>query len=291
MDPITFSIITPSYNQGKFLEDAIKSVLIQKGNFYIDYIIMDGGSTDNSVEIIKKYEGLILNRKLAINCKGIKYRWRSEKDEGQADAIEKGFALTSGDIGAWLNSDDVYYNDEVFANVSRYFISEDIDLLIGNGTLTDKEGNFIGDYRTEKIDIKELIFLDYHILQPSAFLRLEYFKKNNFDKYLNYTFDVEFFIRLLKKGIKYKKIKEYLSCFRIYPEIKTMSGLEKRYRESLLIANKFSNDKTFLFISRIFKYFSEVIEIKYQRYFLVRLLTQLIRNIAYRLVIGTWGRK
>lgn len=291
MDPITFSIITPSYNQGKFLEDAIKSVLIQKGNFYIDYIIMDGGSTDNSVEIIKKYEGLILNRKLAINCKGIKYRWRSEKDEGQADAIEKGFALTSGDIGAWLNSDDVYYNDEVFASVSRYFISEDIDLLIGNGTLTDKEGNFIGDYRTEKIDIKELIFLDYHILQPSAFLRLEYFKKNNFDKYLNYTFDVEFFIRLLKKGIKYKKIKEYLSCFRIYPEIKTMSGLEKRYRESLLIANKFSNDKTFLFISRIFKYFSEVIEIKYQRYFLVRLLTQLIRNIAYRLVIGTWGRK
>lgn len=291
MIPITFSIITPSYNQGKFLEDAIKSVLIQKGNFYIDYIIMDGGSTDNSVEIIKKYEGLILNRKLAINCKGIKYRWRSEKDEGQADAIEKGFALTSGDIGAWLNSDDVYYNDEVFANVSRYFISEDIDLLIGNGTLTDKEGNFIGDYRTEKIDIKELIFLDYHILQPSAFLRLEYFKKNNFDKYLNYTFDVEFFIRLLKKGIKYKKIKEYLSCFRIYPEIKTMSGLEKRYRESLLIANKFSNDKTFLFISRIFKYFSEVIEIKYQRYFLVRLLTQLIRNIAYRLVIGTWGRK
>lgn len=175
--------------------------------------------------------------------------------------------------------------------MSRYFISEDIDLLIGNGTLTDKEGNFIGDYRTEKIDIKELIFLDYHILQPSAFLRLEYFKKNNFDKYLNYTFDVEFFIRLLKKGIKYKKIKEYLSCFRIYPEIKTMSGLEKRYRESLLIANKFSNDKTFLFISRIFKYFSEVIEIKYQRYFLVRLLTQLIRNIAYRLVIGTWGRK
>ena len=291
MDPITFSIITPSYNQGKFLEDAIKSVLIQKGNFYIDYIIMDGGSTDNSVEIIKKYEGLILNRKMAINCKGIKYRWRSEKDEGQADALEKGFALTSGDIGAWLNSDDVYYNDEVFANVSRYFISEDIDLLIGNGTLTDKEGNFIGDYRTEKIDIKELIFLDYHILQPSAFLRLEYFKKNNFDKYLNYTFDVEFFIRLLKKGIKYKKIKEYLSCFRIYPEIKTMSGLEKRYRESLLIANKFSNDKTFLFISRIFKYFSEVIEIKYQRYFLVRLLTQLIRNIAYRLVIGTWGRK
>lgn len=291
MDPITFSIITPSYNQGKFLEDAIKSVLIQKGNFYIDYIIMDGGSTDNSVEIIKKYEGLLLDRKLAINCKGIKYRWRSEKDEGQADAIEKGFALTSGDIGAWLNSDDVYYNDEVFANVSRYFISEDIDLLIGNGTLTDKEGNFIGDYRTEKIDIKELIFLDYHILQPSAFLRLEYFKKNNFDKYLNYTFDVEFFIRLLKKGIKYKKIKEYLSCFRIYPEIKTMSGLEKRYRESLLIANKFSNDKTFLFISRIFKYFSEVIEIKYQRYFLVRLLTQLIRNIAYRLVIGTWGRK
>lgn len=291
MIPITFSIITPSYNQGKFLEDAIKSVLIQRGDFHIDYIIMDGGSTDNSVEIIKKYEGLLLDRKLAINCKGIKYRWRSEKDEGQADAIEKGFALTSGDIGAWLNSDDIYYNNEVFNTVARYFNSEDIDLLIGNGILTDKEGKFIENYRTGRIDIKELIFLDYHILQPSAFLRLEYFKKNNFDKNLNYTFDVEFFIKLLKKGIKYKKIKEYLSCFRIYPEIKTMSGLEKRYREFLLIANRFSNDKTFLFISRIFKYFSEVIEIKYQRYFLVRLVTQLIRNIAYRLVIGTWGRK
>jgi glycosyltransferase involved in cell wall biosynthesis len=182
MIPITFSIVTPSYNQGRFLEEAIRSVLGQKGDFHIDYIITDGGSTDDSVEIIKKYERLLADGKLQIGCRGIRYRWVSEKDKGQADAIEKGFALTSGDIGAWLNSDDVYFNDEVFAAVARYFNSEDIDLLIGNGILIDRGGNFIGNYQTEKIDIKELIFLDYHILQPSAFLRLEYFKKNNFDK-------------------------------------------------------------------------------------------------------------
>lgn len=291
MIPITFSIITPSYNQGKFLEDAIKSVLIQRGDFHIDYIIMDGGSTDNSVEIIKKYEQVLADGKLPISCRGIQYRWVSEKDNGQADAIEKGFTLAKGDIGAWLNSDDVYYNNKVFASIAEYFKLEDIDFLIGNGILIDREGNFIDNYQTEKIDIKELIFLDYHILQPSAFLRLEHFKKNNFDKNLNYTFDVEFFIRLLKQGIKYKKVNENFSSFRVYPEIKTMSGFEKRYKEFILIEKRFSNDKTLIFISSIFKYFSEVVEIKYRRYFLVRLVTQLIRNIAYRLVIGTWGRK
>lgn len=291
MKQLIFSIITPSYNQGQFIEETIKSVLAQQGDFYIDYIIMDGGSTDNSVEIIKKYENLLLDRKLSINCKGIEYRWRSEKDKGQADAIEKGFAMANGDIGAWLNSDDVYFNDEVFDTVARYFNSEDIDLLIGSGILIDREGNFIDNYQTEKIDIKELIFLDYHILQPSAFLRLRYFKENSFDKNLYYTFDVEFFIRLLTQGIKYKKVNDKLSCFRIYPETKTMSGFKKRYKEFISIEKRFSNDKILTSISRIYKYISEVIGYKYQRYLFLRHFINIIKNIAYKLIIGTWGRK
>ena len=80
-------------NHGRFIEDTIKSVLNQEGDFYIDYIIMDGGSTDNSVEIIKKNEQLLKEGKWPIKCRGIEYRWASEKDRGQSDAINKGFRV------------------------------------------------------------------------------------------------------------------------------------------------------------------------------------------------------
>ena len=91
-----FSIVTPSYNQGKYIEETIKSVISQEGDFSIDYVIADGGSTDNSVEIIKKYSKLLNDGRYPIKCNDIKFRWWSKKDRGQSDAINQGFNSTDG---------------------------------------------------------------------------------------------------------------------------------------------------------------------------------------------------
>src|SRR4030065_830719 len=100
------SVVTPSYNQGRYIEETIKSVLSQEGDFRIEYLIMDGGSTDNSVEVIKKYDRLLKEGRWPVKCLGITYSWTSEKDKGQTDAINKGFAGCTGEILNWINRDD-----------------------------------------------------------------------------------------------------------------------------------------------------------------------------------------
>ncbi len=289
--PLTFSVVTPSLNQGEFIEDAIKSVLSQEGDFYIDYIIMDGGSTDGSVEIIKKYENLLKEGKWPVRCRGIEYSWISEKDRGQADAIEKGFSRAKGDIGVWLNSDDIFYSASVFATVAKYFIEDDIDLLIGDGITVDRQGRQLGVYHTDRINLKELIFLDYHILQNSAFLKMQYYRDNPFNKNFNYSFDVDFFIRLIASGIRYKKVPDKLSCFRIYPETKSVSGQWKRVKEVMAIERQYTDNKMLLFVSWIYKYLSIVFHIRYGDSILVRKAFFSIRNLFYWLILGTWGRK
>ena len=291
MGLITFSVVTPSFNQGEFIEETIKSVLSQKGKFCIEYIIMDGGSADNSVDIIKKYENLLKEGKWPVKCKGIEYKWLSERDEGQADAIEKGFAYAKGDIGVWLNSDDIFYSDNTLETVAMYFEKEDINLLIGNGIIIDKQGCKTGNHKTDRIDFKELVFLDYHILQPSAFLKIQFLKNNPFDKRLNYTFDADFFIRLILSGVKYKKVSDTFSCFRLYPETKTISSMYKRVKESMIIERKVTNSRLLLCASWIYKYFSVVIRVKYGKSYLVRFLYPYINKLFYRLIVGTWGRK
>ena len=102
------TVVTPSFNQGEFLAETMESVLSQAGNFIIDYIIVDGGSTDNSVAILKHYDELLQNGEWPTACQKISYRWLSENDKGQTDALKKGFVMAKGEILAWLNSDDTY---------------------------------------------------------------------------------------------------------------------------------------------------------------------------------------
>ena len=103
---VKISIITPSLNQGEYIERTILSVLNQKGNFQLEYIIIDGVSTDNTLDIIKKYQDSLT--------------WVSEKDRGQSDAINKGFNMASGDLFAWLNSDDTYEENALSEVAERY---------------------------------------------------------------------------------------------------------------------------------------------------------------------------
>lgn len=139
----TFTIVTPSFNQGQYIETTINSVLMQEGDFYIDYIIMDGGSSDNTVSIIKAYDDLIKTGRINIRCRGINYLWQSAKDNGQYHAINKGFTLSSGQIMGWINSDDIYLPG-AFKTIAMVFQRfPEVNWITANSTRIDKDGMII----------------------------------------------------------------------------------------------------------------------------------------------------
>jgi len=223
------SIVTPSYNQGQFIEETIRSVLLQ-GYPNLEYIIIDGGSTDNSVEIIKKYEKWL-------TC------WVSEPDKGQSDAINKGWRKSTGEILAWLNSDDLYLPDTLNI-VAEYFSKNPKSLMIyGNCKLINKRGEEIEVLGGFSFDAYRLLTFNY-IPQPSLFLRKGAFERVKLlDIDLHYIMDWDLLLRLainLKRN-EITNISQTLSCLRIYPECKTVSGPSKILQELQIVYKKLSS--------------------------------------------------
>ncbi len=219
------SIITPSYNQGGFIEETIKSVLSQDYP-EIEYIVIDGGSTDNTVEILKKYEGRI--------------KWVSEKDRGQSDAINKGFGMARGEIFAWLNSDDIYLSGAVSKAVEFLREHPDVKMIYGNARFCDERGKIIGEYcPPESFDYKSLAFYN-SICQPSTFFKRDaFFDAGGIDLTLHHLMDHDLWMKMAKKN-KVAYIPEFLSIYRLHEESKSVSDLHglKRNEESLHIRIK-----------------------------------------------------
>ncbi len=201
------SIVTPSYNQAQFLERTILSVLNQ--NYpNLEYIIIDGGSTDGSVEIIKKYE------------KYLAY-WVSEKDKGQADAINKGFLEVTGDILAWQNSDDIYL-PEVFLKVAKEFENhQETDLVFGNIYLINKETRIIRDIRYVPFSLCCLLHEGWNITNQAAFWRKKVLENVGLlDRTLCYAMDYDWFIRLAKANKRFIFLHDFIGGFRIHEATK-----------------------------------------------------------------------
>lgn len=201
------SIITPSYNQGKFIEETIQSVLTQDYP-YIEYIVVDGGSTDNTLEILKKYRDRL--------------KWISEPDRGQSDALNKGFAMAQGDILAWLNSDDTYLPGAISKIVNYIREHPSANLVYGRTLLIDETGKVVGVAETGPADYEKLAVLNL-ICQPSTFFRKEAWDEaGGVNPQLRYTMDHDLWIRMAKKtSLDY--IEEFLSTYRLHGESKTMS--------------------------------------------------------------------
>lgn len=203
------SIVTPSFNQANFIEEAIFSVLDQ-GYLNFEHIIIDGGSTDGTLEILKKYSHL---------------KWISEKDDGQSDALNKGFRLATGDIIGWLNSDDRYLPDAFF-RIEDYFASNpNIDIVYGDYRWIDKEGNVFQLRREIGFDPFILKYLHtLYIPTTSTFFRKHIFSGKNFlDTKYDYSMDYEFFLRLYKRGYKFGHVRAFIADFRWHSTSKSQS--------------------------------------------------------------------
>lgn len=233
-----FTIVTPSFNQGQYIEQTIQSILSQEGDFSIQYIIADGGSTDNSVEIIKKYDELLKSCAYPIKCAGITYRWWSRADSGQADALNQGFALAEGDILAWINSDD-FYEPGALQKVATAFQKEPTaDMVYGNGyTLLDSTNTKIL-VTPPKINYRRLLFHGCEIFQPSTFFtKASFVRAGGIDETLHYAFDYALWLDILKQGNAFP-LNEYLSNFRLWSQSKTSSSQAKFIEEEKVVLKR-----------------------------------------------------
>ena len=216
------SIVTPSFNQGKFLAETIESVISQSGDFCVDYVIVDGGSTDSSVDIIKKFDRLLRQREWPVACRGITYRWLSEKDRGQSDALMKGFRMAKGEILAWLNSDDLYLPGALQTAALYFTAHPDTGLLYGDALYCDATGADIGRYRTEPFDFDKLTWFNF-ICQPSTFFRKDVFTQvGGLDETLRFAMDYDLWLRIGRR-FPCSYLPRVLSTYRLHPDSKTVS--------------------------------------------------------------------
>jgi glycosyltransferase involved in cell wall biosynthesis len=222
------SIVTPSYNQAQFLEKTILSVLSQTYP-NIEYIIMDGGSTDNSVEVIRKYEN-----KISL--------WVSEKDNGQSDAINKGWRRAKGIYCSYLNSDDALTPDAVSKIVDTFLKNPDAGVVYGDYTFVDELDNVIEVGKGGQSDFKKLIINGQMpaIAQPSSFYLTALVKKVGYiDEKLHLSMDYDLLLKLAKKSpIIY--LPEQVSLFRLHANAKSSALAKRHWHETLMIKFKYS---------------------------------------------------
>ena len=215
------SIVTPSYNQAKYLERTILSVLNQTYS-EIEYIIIDGGSTDGSREIIEKYADRI-------------HYWVSEPDKGQTDAINKGFAQARGDVLAWLNSDDTLEPQAVAQAVTYLQQNPQVGLVYGHGFFINANDEKIGEFPSAQTSYAKLRQGYVHICQQAAFWRADLWKQiGPLDDSIYFAMDYDLWLRLAKTSeIRY--VPEHWANFRLHGEAKTIAEDDRCWPDMLKI--------------------------------------------------------
>jgi glycosyltransferase involved in cell wall biosynthesis len=218
------SIIMPSYNQGQFIEASIRSVLEQDYP-KIEFIIVDGGSKDESVEIIQKYQDRLA-------------WWVSEKDQGQTDALDKGFAHASGEVLAWLNSDDTYFPGTIREAVAFLKDHPQVGMVYAGARLIDDQGKTIGQFAARQTDYHSMLRGSVHIPQATTFFRADLWRQvGPLDISLYYAFDYDLWVKLARVSeIRY--LPRQWASFRIHSQGKTIMADDRCYPEMIGIRER-----------------------------------------------------
>jgi glycosyltransferase involved in cell wall biosynthesis len=217
------SVVTPSYNQGRFLRRTIDSVLAQTYP-HVEYLVVDGGSTDETLDVLKSYGGRV--------------RWLSERDRGQAHALNKGFALTRGSVRAYLNSDDVLLPHAVERAVEHFRRHPGHGLVYGQADIIDENDRVTGQWPTEDYSFERLLATCF-ICQPAAFWRTRVAERvGPFNEALHNALDYEYWLRIDRAGGGVGHVHEVLARARMYAETKTLSAPLRMYREIIEVSRR-----------------------------------------------------
>ncbi|GAB4503174.1 MAG: hypothetical protein Fur0043_01660 [Anaerolineales bacterium] len=216
------SIVTPSFNQAAFLEETIRSVLAQDYP-RLEYLIVDGGSTDGSLEIIQKYAS-----KLGW--------WVSEKDQGQTDALNKGFARATGQIFAWLNSDDTYEPGAIAAAVQFLVEHPAVGLVYADANFIDESGRRIGRFPAAQTDYRRLRQGYVHIPQQAAFFRADLWRQAGpLDPSFYFAMDYDLWVRIARLApLRYLPGRVWAN-FRLHASGKTTADDDRCWPEMLRV--------------------------------------------------------
>lgn len=216
------AIVTPSYNTGRYIGAAIDSVLSQQGVEF-DYLVMDGGSTDGTIEVLKGY--------------GPRLRWVSERDQGQSDAINRGFESSQGEILGWLNSDDTYAPGALRAVAEYFGAHPDADVVYGNATYTDARGRHIADcVHVEPYSRHRLLRYSDFLVQPATFFRRRIFHRaGGLDPSLHWALDYDLWVRIAAAGGKFAYLPRLLAHYRWLGDNKSACGGWDRLDEIIAV--------------------------------------------------------
>lgn len=229
------TMVTPSLNQAEYLERTIRSVL-QQDYPDLEYIVMDGGSTDGSVEIIERY-----GEHLA--------QWQSAPDRGQADAIAKGFAMSTGDVLGWLNSDDLLLPGSLAAVAKTFQMRGSHVAVAGRCVLVDARTRPFKVHIPLRRGWRAMLLLGHGLAQMATFWTREAYESlGGLDTSLRFSFDYDLFVRLRKNGL-IRMVPDYLAAFRVHPRSKTSTQLSVSRAEGLLLRRRYGISPTWVLVA------------------------------------------
>lgn len=255
---LKISVITPSFNQGKFIGRCLDSVISQRGNFKVEHIILDNCSTDSTQKILSQYKK---------NHENIEIYIFTESDNGQTSAINKGFSLATGEIVCWLNTDE-YYSENALQSVVDYFErNPSTDILFGDCNFVNECGVIVKRKREFFFSKNMLLYYGCYIPSCSTFVKRCILDKNIFlDPTFKVNMDFDWYMRLADAGFKFDHIKNIIASFTWHDTNISSNFKKRRLQERYLVQNRHS-------------FFNKLKPLDYIIYFIARYYWIILRNI------------